>query len=276
MSAPPAGASGAERGNTRWGEILSYRPVYSVLALLLAWEVASRLALINPYFLPAPSLVIERAYQILLGEKLLQHLAGTLLRSLAALVLCVAIGVPLGVAMARIAAVRWFFDPLISLGLPVPKIALWPIFVLWFAFRRLQILLTTFACAFPVVSATYLGTRNVDKFVVWSAPTLARIASLALESRSSRRRCEILTGIQTVLPIAIIIVVLTEMLSGGGAHDHVRGALRRHQDRSGRRACRVADGLWHDQAVRTVAAAAARLAPGNERDCVTSQHRLRL
>ena len=134
MSAPPENASGAERANSRWGEILSYRPIYSVLALLIAWEVASRLALINPYFLPPPSMVIERAYQILLGEKLLQHLAGTLLRSLAALALCIAIGVPLGVAMARIAPVRWFFDPLISLGLPVPKIALWPIFVLWFGF----------------------------------------------------------------------------------------------------------------------------------------------
>jgi len=217
MRAPPENASGAERANSRWGEILSYRPIYSVLALLIAWEVASRLALINPYFLPPPSIVIERAYQILLGEKLLQHLAGTLLRSLAALALCIAIGVPLGVAMARIAPVRWFFDPLISLGLPVPKIALWPIFVLWFGFfDTSKILLTAFACAFPVVSATYLGTRNVDKFVVWSALNLGTGPHRLLWKVVFRAAApEILTGIQTVLPIAIIIVVLTEMLSGG-------------------------------------------------------------
>ena len=217
MNAPPVDAPGAERPSWRWSEILPFRPIYSVLALLLAWEVASRLALINPYFVPPPSIVIERAYHILLEEKLLQHLVATLLRSLASLALCVVIGVPLGVAMARITAVRWFFDPLISLGLPVPKIALWPIFVLWFGFFDLsKILLTAFACAFPVVSATYLGTLNVDKFVVWSALNLGTGPRRLLWKVVFRAAVpEILTGIQTVLPLAFIIVVLTEMLSGG-------------------------------------------------------------
>ena len=210
-------ASGALRRFGRLSDLLSYRPIYSVLALLLAWEAASRLALINPYFLPPPSIVIERGYHVLLEEKLLRHLAATLWRSLASLALCIAIGVPLGVAMARIAAVRWFFDPLISLGLPVPKIALWPIFVLWFGFFDLsKILLTAFACAFPVVSATYLATRNVDKFVVWSALNLGTSPRRLLWKVVFRAAVpEILTGIQTVLPIAFIIVVLTEMLSGG-------------------------------------------------------------
>lgn len=217
MNPTSVSPSGAVRGSGRWGELFSYRPIYSVLALLLAWEVASRLALINPYFLPPPSTVVARGYHILLAEKLLPHFAATLWRSLASLALCIVIGVPLGVAMARIAAVRWFFDPLISLGLPVPKIALWPIFVLWFGFFDVsKILLTAFACAFPVVSATYLGTRNVDKFVVWSALNLGTGPHRLLWKVVLRAAApEILTGIQTVLPIAIIIVVLTEMLSGG-------------------------------------------------------------
>ncbi len=197
--------------------LLSYRPIYSVLALLLAWEAASRLALVNSYFLPAPSIVIQRGYHILLEGNLLQHMAATLWRALASLALCVAVGVPLGVAMARIAIVRWFFDPLISLGLPTPKIALWSIFVLWFGFHDLsKILLTAFACVFPVVSATQLGTQNVDKFVVWSALNLGTGPRRLLWKVIFRAAVpEILTGIQTVLPIAFIVVVLTEMLSGG-------------------------------------------------------------
>ena len=203
--------------STRWNAILSWRPAYSVLILLLAWEAASRLALVNPYFLPPPSILIQRAHHVLLDGSLLQHMAATLWRALAALALCIVVSVPLGVAMARIAPVRWFFDPLISLGLPVPKIALWPIFVLWFGFfDTSKILLTAFACAFPVVSATYLGTRNVDKFVVWSALNLGTGPHRLLWKVVFRAAApEILTGIQTVLPIAIIIVVLTEMLSGG-------------------------------------------------------------
>ena len=159
--------------STRWSAILSWRPAYSVLAVLLAWEAASRLALVNPYFLPAPSILIQRAHLVLLDGSLLQHMAATLWCALAALALCVVVSVPLGVAMARNRAVHWFFDPLISLGLPVPKVALWPIFVLWFGFHdQSKILLTAFACAFPVISATHLGTHSVDKFVVWSALNL--------------------------------------------------------------------------------------------------------
>ena len=217
MTPPSVSAPADRRLSGRWGELFSYRPIYSVLALLLAWEVASRLALINPYFLPAPSIVIQRGYHILLEEKLLQHMAATFWRALASLTLCIVIGVPLGIAMARIAIVRWFFDPLISLGLPVPKVALWPIFVLWFGFYDVsKVLLTAFACAFAVVSATYLGTRNVDRFVVWSALTLGTSPHRLLWKVIFRAAFpEILTGIQSVLPIAFIVVVLTEMLSGG-------------------------------------------------------------
>lgn len=194
-----------------------YRAYYSVLLLLLAWETASRLALINPYFLPAPSILSVRAFQLALSGELPQHMGATLWRSLVSLALSVAVGVPLGIAMARIRAARWFFDPLISLGFPTPKIALWPIFVLWFGFHDLsKILLTAFACVFPVVSATHLATRGVDKYLLWSARNMGTSDHRLLSKIIFRAAFpEILTGIQTVLPLAFVVVVLTEMLSGG-------------------------------------------------------------
>lgn len=196
---------------------MSYQPYYSVLALLVAWEGASRLAVINPYFLPAPSILALRAYQLTVGGDLPVHMGATLWRALAALALSVAVGVPLGIAMARVRVMRWFFDPLISLGFPTPKVALWPIFVLWFGFHDLsKILLTAFACAFPVVSATHLGTQSVDKYLLWSARNMGTSERRLLMKVFFRAAFpEILTGVQTVLPIAFIVVVLTEMLSGG-------------------------------------------------------------
>jgi ABC-type nitrate/sulfonate/bicarbonate transport system permease component len=90
MNPSSVSASGALRRNARCGELLSYRPIYSVLALLLAWEVASRLALINPYFLPPPSMVIQRGYHILLEEQLLQH-GRDILAHARLLALCIAL-----------------------------------------------------------------------------------------------------------------------------------------------------------------------------------------
>lgn len=196
---------------------VAYRGYYSVLLLLLAWETASRLALINPYFFAAPSILAAQAFQLTLSGELLQHMGMTLWRALASLALAVAIGVPLGIAVARIGAVRWFFDPLISLGFPTPKVALWPIFVLWFGFFDLsKILLTAFACVFVVVSATYLATRGVDKYLIWSARNMG-ISERRLLWKIIFRAAfpEILTGVQTALPIAFIVMVLSEMLSGG-------------------------------------------------------------
>ena len=92
--------------SARWNSLLSWRPAYSVLVLLLAWEAASRLALVNPYFLPPPSVLAQRAYHVLLEGELLKHMGATLWRALASLALCIVVSVPLGVAMARIRAVR--------------------------------------------------------------------------------------------------------------------------------------------------------------------------
>lgn len=196
---------------------LAYRAVYSVVLALLAWEIASRTALINPFFMPAPSLLAVQAAALTGQGELLPHMGATLLRAIGAILLSVAIGVSLGIAMARIAAVRWFFDPLISLGLPTPKIALWPIFVLWFGFHdQSKIFLTTFACAFPLVSATYLATRDVDRYLLWSARALGTGERRMLWKVIFRAAVpDILTGVQTILPLAFILIVLTEMLSGG-------------------------------------------------------------
>lgn len=217
MSTPEIEDRSTQQRQPRGALRFTYHGLYSVLLLLLAWEAASRFAVINPYFIPPPSILAMAAFELTLSGELPQHMLATLWRSIASLALSVAVGVPLGIAMARIGAVRWFFDPLISIGFPTPKIALWPIFVLWFGFHdQSKTLLTAFACVFPVVSATYLATRGVDKYLLWSARNMGTSDHQLLWKIVFRASFpEILTGIQTVLPLAFIIIVLTEMLSGG-------------------------------------------------------------
>jgi ABC-type nitrate/sulfonate/bicarbonate transport system permease component len=201
----------------RGGFRLTWRSWYSVLILALTWEVLSRLAIINPFFLPPPTLLAVRTVELLMTGDLEINALATLLRALAALALATLVGVPLGIGMARVPAVRWFFDPLVSLGFPTPKVALWPIFVLWFGFfDTSKIILTAVACVFPIISATYLATFNVDRFLIWSARNLGTSEQAMLWRVVFRAALpEIITGIQTALPIAFIVVVLTEMLSGG-------------------------------------------------------------
>jgi ABC-type nitrate/sulfonate/bicarbonate transport system permease component len=140
----------------------------------------------------------------------------TLYRLAIAYGLAAAIGVPLGVAMARVRAVRWFFDPIVSLAFPVPKISFFPVFILWFGLSDLsKISLTVFDCVFPIVAATYLGTLGVDRHLVWSARNLGtRPRALLWKVLVPAALPQILNGLQVALPIAFIVMIVSEMLTG--------------------------------------------------------------
>jgi ABC-type nitrate/sulfonate/bicarbonate transport system permease component len=187
------------------------------LIVLLAWELSSRFALINPYFFPEPLKIALVAIDLARTGALLTQAGATFLRAMAAIALSVVVGVPLGILVARVRPVRWFFDPLISFGFPIPKITLWPIFVLWFGFHDVsKILLTAFACVLPILSATQLATADVDKYLLWSARNMGTSEYKLLWKVIFRAAFPgILTGVQTALPVAFIVTVLTEMLSGG-------------------------------------------------------------
>ena len=126
-------------------------------------------------------------------------------------------GVVLGVLMARVRSVRWFLDPLVSVGFPAPKISFIPIFVLWFGLSDLpKIMMAVFSCVFPVITATWAGTQDVDKYLIWSARNFgASNRQILWEVVLPAALPQIFTGLQVALPIALIVVIVTEMLTGG-------------------------------------------------------------
>src|SRR5205823_5200650 len=113
--------------------------------------------------------------------------------------------------------IKWFFDPLVSAGFPMPKIAFLPIFMLWFGlFDASKIIMVAFSCIFPVISAAFAGTHGVDKWPVWSARSLGATNRQVLwEVILPLALPQILTGLQIALPVGLITTVVTEMLMGG-------------------------------------------------------------
>src|SRR5262249_55301372 len=102
-----------------------------IIALLAAWEIFARSGAVTPFMLPAVSAVAERIYDDAVGGDLFLNIAVTLYRALAGFAIAAVGGVMLGAAIARTAAARWFFDPIISVGFPMPKIAFLPVIILW-------------------------------------------------------------------------------------------------------------------------------------------------
>lgn len=190
----------------------------AVVALLAGiWEFGARFGAVNPFLLPPLSVVLGRIWEDLLAGTVLVDLGLTLYRALLGFVIGAVIGIPAGILMARSAVMRWFLDPLVSVGFPMPKIAFLPIFILWFdIYDTSKIIMVSFACFFPIVAATYAGCSGLDKWPIWSARSLGTTErALLWEVYLPMAMPQIITGLQVALPTGMITTIVTEMLMGG-------------------------------------------------------------
>jgi len=213
--APVAGKLGSWLGRHASSDILVQALV--VLALFAAWEAVGRAKIVHPFLLPPLSDVISRIGTDLISLQVPVDLGLTLYRTLSGFLIAALLGIPIGVLMARIPLVKWFFDPLISVGFPMPKISFLPIFILWFdIFDTSKIIMVAFTCIFPIIAAAYSGTLGVDKWPIWSARSLgASKHQILREVVLPMALPQILTGLQIALPVGLITTIATEMLMGG-------------------------------------------------------------
>ncbi len=185
--------------------------------LLVAWELAAQYHLVIPFLLPALSTVLARIANDLLSGALLYNVGLTLYRTFLGFIFAATVGIVIGILMTRKASVSWFFDPLVSIGLPMPKIALLPVFMLWFGlFDTSKILMVGFSACFQIIITTWNGTRGVEKELIWSARSLgASDRQILWEVIMPAAAPQILTGLQIAMPVCMIVVLVTEMQMGG-------------------------------------------------------------
>jgi ABC-type nitrate/sulfonate/bicarbonate transport system permease component len=185
--------------------------------LLVAWELLTRLGDVTDFMLPPPGDVATRIVADVTSSDFAANVGLTLYRALFGFGLAVAGGVTLGLVMARSRFVYWFFDPIISIGFPTPKIAFLPVFILWFGlYDGSKLTIIILSAIFPVVTATLSGLQGVERELVWSARSLGaserRVAwTIVLPAALP----QILTGAQIALPTALIVTIIAEMMMGG-------------------------------------------------------------
>jgi len=190
---------------------------FSLLLLLIAWEAFARSGKVTPFMLPPFSAVVERIYDDAVTGDLWRNLGLTIYRAMTGFCIATIGGIALGAAMSRSRLVHWFFDPIISVGFPMPKIAFLPIIMLWLGlFDVAKISIVVFDAIFPVVTATLAGIAGVEKELVWSARNMgAKERELMWQIVLPAALPQILTGLQVALPISLIVAIIGEMAMGG-------------------------------------------------------------
>jgi len=204
--------------NNPWGRFgwLALR-LAPIAVLLAAWEIFARSGAVTAFMLPPLSAVLVRIHDNALSGDLFINAGVTLYRALAGFLIASLAGVALGAAMARSRVAHWVFDPIISVGFPMPKIAFLPVAILWLGLYDVsKISMVVLDAIFPVVTATIVGIAGVDKELQWSARNMgANDRELMWQILLPAALPQILTGLQVALPIALIVVVVTEMAMGG-------------------------------------------------------------
>ena len=198
--------------------IYPYAAPWLPLVLLAAgWEAVARSGMFSRYVLPPLSVVLRRIVQDSNDGDLFVALGLTLSRALCGFLIAGFLGVVVGLLMYRSRVFRWLFDPIVSIGFPMPKVAFLPIIVLWLGFHDLaKISMIVFDAIFPVITATVAALSGVDRHYVWSASSLgAGRHRMLWEILLPAASPQILTGLQVALPIALILAVFTEMMTGG-------------------------------------------------------------
>lgn len=190
------------------------RGTAGIVLLALVWEIAPRLGVVDPHFVPPLSEVLGVWWELVRAGELWTHLRASLLRSGAGFGLAVVTAIPLGAAVAWYSLLRDVATPVLEIFRNTAALALLPVFVLILGIGETsKIAIVLFACFFPILLNTISGVASVD-------PQLLRTARvLGLSPVATFRKVvfpaavpTIFTGIRISGAAAILVLIAAEMI----------------------------------------------------------------
>lgn len=139
----------------------STKPIVFVLLLVVLWDLAIRIFHVPPYQIPAPIEVIRTLWTD--WPELLLQAVPTTEATLAGFALSAAFGIPAAMLIASSKTVEDYVYPLLVFSQSIPKVAVAPLFVVWFGFGMVPKVISAFLLGFfPVVVAAVQGFKSVE------------------------------------------------------------------------------------------------------------------
>ena len=187
--------------------------ILSPIAFLLVWEAVVRLGKVNELFVPAPLAVLQTAVGMVLEGRLLWAVAVSLNRVLQGFLLGSLIGIVLGLLVGWFRLLEDIVDPIVAALYPIPKSALFPLFILWFGLGDTSKVVTILTgVVFLVLINTVTGVKGIDPVLVKAAQDLgATRPQIFAKVVIPGALPNIFTGLRLGAGVALILVFITEM-----------------------------------------------------------------
>ena len=158
--------------------------VWTVLilaAFLLLWEAPSSGGILNPYFFSSPTLLLEELRGIVSSGALVRHLSCTLREAALGLLIGGVLGAAAGLGLGTHPRVSQALMPLMTGLNGVPKLALGPLFIIWFGLGlKSKVLISALMVFFLFTFNLYSGVRSVDRELILAVRLLGGTRRQAL------------------------------------------------------------------------------------------------
>ncbi len=196
-------------------------PALVMVALIGAWEAASRVFGVPQFLLPPPTVVAASMHEhsnLLIKESLLTSAEIGL-----GFLLSIVVGVPLAFAIFLWPPFARAVYPLLIASQAVPKVAVAPLFLVWFGFGLLPKVLIAFLIAFfPVVINTAIGLASIEREKVYLAQSMG-LGPMAtfFKIRLPNALPSIFAGLKISITLAVVGAVVGEFVGGQGGLGHL-------------------------------------------------------
>ncbi len=186
----------------------------TLVGVLLGWQTLASLGWISTKFLPAPLSIIQALLTLGRSGELWLHLAASLPRLAWGWAAGTVAGLVVGLLLGLFTLARAPGMAIVSALFPIPKIALVPLFIIWFGIGEgSKVITLAFGVFFPTVINTLAGVDGVPRGLIrmgqsFSLSRAAILAKIVLPGALPA----ILAGFRITTSTAIILLVAAEMI----------------------------------------------------------------
>ena len=190
------------------------QPTLAIALFLIAWEVAPRLGLVNPTFLPPFSAVMVSGFDYAWSGKLGPQIFVSVERAAGGFFLGVVTGVPLGLLLGWFGRFERYLNPLVQLLRQTNPVSLFPVFILFFGIGYMtKVAIIYWVVVWPILLSTMAGVQYVDAALVRYARTLGfshtqLFVKIVLPSAVP----SIITGMRLAATYSYLMLVVSEMV----------------------------------------------------------------
>ena len=152
------------RPATRVRAAKAARTVLFFCVLLGVWELATDVFGVPKIILPAPSAIVLRTWDLMVSGLIWPHVFATTASVLSGFAIGVIAGVVLGGLISLMPALEEFLYPYIVALQTIPKLAIAPLFIVWFGYGiTSKVVITALVCFFPIIVNVMAGLHSTDR-----------------------------------------------------------------------------------------------------------------